>query len=444
MPQTKKNYDVIVIGGGAAGIAAAEAARQQGVSVCIVERGELGGDCPLWACVPTKTMLRSATMYNAMRHAKDFGITVSGLSFRFSAIANRRKRVIDTVTGNGRRLADAMHHAGIDVVYGGAVFVDNHTIAVGRKKISATSFVIATGAEDIIPPIAGIENVPVLTSRSAVQLTRLPRSFAIVGGGPVGMEFATLFTLLRSSVTLFEAGKRVLPHEDAAISALAAAALRGHGAVVHERTKVLGVAKHGSGARVTYQIGSKPRATLDVAALLIAVGRRPRLTSLNIPVQSKSSPHIFFAGDASGGYQFTHVAHHQGTLAGMVAAGVKIPVLRRPHVVPRVTFVEPEVASVGMTEQEARKVARGVRVATFPIGALSRAVIDGKRDGVVKIIMDAKGKILGGHILGERAGEVIHEIALAMHAGIPFSTLASMMHAFPTYAESIPASSLSL
>lgn len=450
-----KTYDVVVIGGGSAGLAAAEAARATGATVCIVEREALGGDCPHWACIPTKALLRSAVLYNCLRHADEFGIRASNVRFSFRAIAARRTRVVQTVTGHDKRLHARMQEFGIDVVYANARFADATTIVAGKTKLKAKAFVVATGAEDVVPPIDGIESVPVFLSRDVTQLRALPASVCVVGGGPVGAEFATLFSLLGSKVTLVEAGVQMLPREDVDIAMLAAATLRGHGAQVLLQTKVLSVAKAGRNVRVTYQVGERPRTSVTVAALVVAVGRRPRvreigLLDLGVTLDARgavaldeslrtSEKHIFLAGDVSAGYEFTHVAHRQGTFAGLAAAGKPLRPSRKALVVPRVTFVEPEVASVGITEKTARKEHQGVRVAKFPIGALSRAVIDDERDGVLKVVVDSRGRILGGHMLGSRAGEVIHEIALAMHAGISFDALAGLLHAFPTYSEAIPA-----
>ena len=448
-------YDVVVIGGGSAGLAAAEAARATGATVCIIEREALGGDCPHWACVPTKTLLRSAVLYDHMRHAAEFGIHVRGLGFSFRSIAARRARVVDTVTGNGKRIFARMQQLGIHVVYGNAHFTDAQTIAVGKLQLHAKAIVVATGAEDVLPPVVGIERVRVLSSRDVSQLRSLPKSVCIVGGGPVGAECATLFSLLGSRVTLVESGPHILPREDVDIATLAAATLRGHGARVLTGSKILGVINDGRSIRVTYQVADHPRQSMRVAALVVAAGRRPRvhdvgLLDIGVVTDARgvvvldemlrtSEKHIFLAGDVSSGYQFTHVAHRQGSLAGLAAAGKPLRGAQKSLIVPRVTFVEPEVASVGLTEKAARATYKGVRVAKFPVGALSRAVIDDARDGLLKIIVGANGRILGGHMLGNRAGEVMHEIALAMYAGIACDELAGLLHAFPTYSEAIPA-----
>lgn len=452
-------FDVIVIGGGSAGIAAADAAHARGVSVCIVEQDRLGGECPNWACVPTKAMLRAATLYDEMRQsAREFGIRASDLQFHFGRLMARKDAVVNTVTGRGTRLASWAKAKGITVVAGDASFIDAYTLRVGTGKLRAKAFVIATGSIDVVPPISGIEDVDYGTSRDAASLRTLPDRVAIIGAGPVGVEFATFFSLLRRKVTIFEAGPSVLPREDAEVSALAAAALRGHGAVIHEKTRVLALRRRGRTTEVTFQRASHARETLRADFILLAAGKTPCIEDLNLAdagvrVDDRghlvldahlrtTAPNIFAAGDVTSRYLFTHTAHAEGTFAGSLAAGAKPPRTKAPviGVVPRVTFTVPEVASVGLTEFLARKEGKRVKVVRFPIGALSRAVVDDKRDGLVKVVLEAKTrKVLGAHIIGNRAGELIHELALAMHANISFDEVASMLHAFPTYSEAIPA-----
>ncbi|MBI1908305.1 NAD(P)/FAD-dependent oxidoreductase [Candidatus Uhrbacteria bacterium] len=457
-------FDVIVIGGGSAGIAAADVARQNGARVCMIEADRLGGECPNWACVPTKAMLRAAMLYDEIRHAApEAGIRTGDVQFHFGRLMARKDAVVDAVTGHGKRLAAWAKANDIEVVRGDAAFADPHAIRVGTMKLRARAFVIATGSVDAIPPIAGIEDVDYATSRDVVSLKTLPDRIAVIGGGPVGMEFATFFSLLRRKVTLIEAGKAVLPREDAEVAALAAAALRGHGAAVYEHAKVLAVRRKGKTTEITFQRGTKRRETLRADLLLVATGKRPNVAHLGLDVAGvrrddrgrlvlnrnlqTSVPHIYAAGDVTSGYLFTHTAHAEGAFVGALAAGAPAPRTTKPllPVVPRVTFVVPEVASVGMTEAAARKAGKKVAVARFPIGALSRAVIDDTRDGLVKVVMETRtGKILGAHIIGSRAGECIHELALAIHAGIPFDEVAAMLHAFPTYSEGIAAAAGSL
>lgn len=451
-------FDVIVLGGGSAGIAAAESARAHGAHVAIVEAAQLGGECPNWACVPTKALLRAATLYNEIRtEASDFGISTGPVRFRFGALMARKSRVVRTVTGEGKRLQQWADREGIAVLYGKAKFIDAHTVQVGKAVFSAASFVLATGSEEYIPPIAGIDEVPYLTSRSVTALQELPKSVAVVGGGAVGCELATFFALLGVKTYVFEASPHILGRIDPDVAEVAAASLRGHGAHVVTDTRVLSVTKRGKAVTVVYQHGKRRRQKLVVDAIVMAAGKRPRLSDLGLEAigvafndggylaldtyQRTKVKHILAAGDVTGVDQFTHTAHAEGRRAGRIAAvGIRGEPKYAYTVVPHVLFVEPEVATVGLTEQQARAAGYGIGVGTFPVGALSRAVIDGKRDGLLKVVVDEdSGLVLGAHMVGERAGEVLHELALAIHARIPFSEVAAMLHAFPCYSEVIPA-----
>lgn len=450
-------FDVIVIGGGPAGIAAAEAASARGASVCIVEREQLGGECPNWACVPTKAMLRAAVLYDEVRQSTgEFGIRVGDAQFHFGRLMARKDAVVNAVTGHGQRLLAWAKSREITVVFGQAEFADDHALRVGNSKLRAKAFVIATGSVDAVPPISGLAEAGYSTSRDAVSLRVLPERIAIIGGGPVGMEFATFFALLRRKVTVLEAGPSVLPREDGEVAALAAAALRGHGAVVHENTKVLSMRKRGKTTEITFQHGTKKRETIKADFVLLATGKQPRIADLKLENTTvkcdergrlvldrhlrTTAPNIYAAGDVAGRYLFTHTANAEGAYVGAVAAGARVAKTNSAivGVVPRVTFTLPEVASVGLTEVLARKAGKRVKVIRFATGALSRAVVDDKRDGLVKIIIEQKSqKILGAHIIGSHAGELIHELALALHANISFDEVASMLHAFPTYSEAI-------
>lgn len=435
-PRRKRSaFDVIVIGGGSAGLAAAESARRTVARVCVVEREALGGDCPHWSCVPTKALLQSAKMFAACKRAAQFGVVAEQVRFSFANIVHRKAAVVRAVTGNDVRLERWAEQLGITVLHGDASFVDAHTIAVGEARFTARAFVIATGSREVVPPVAGLADIAYLTPRAATSLTKLPASVLIIGGGPVGCEFAMLFGTLESRVVLCDPAPHILSREEPELAAMAAAQLRGIGVDVHEKTKVLSVHPRGKRFAVTFQRGTQRRQTVVMDAVLLAAGRAPHVDGLNVP----KGKHIIFAGDAAGGAQFTHVAHYQGMLAGRMAAAGRKRQFAVP-VTPRVTFVQPELASVGMTEAEARAAGFAVRIGRTAVGALSRAVIDGERDGMLKVVLDATSdRILGAHMLGESAGEVIHELALAMHLGAAFDDVARMLHAFPTYSEAIAA-----
>jgi pyruvate/2-oxoglutarate dehydrogenase complex dihydrolipoamide dehydrogenase (E3) component len=455
-------FDVVVIGSGAAGIAAVEGARAAGIeSVCLIEaETELGGECVRWACVPTKVMLKSAQLYHQAKFdLARYGVQTRDVSFDFKAIARRRQAVIETLTGQGKRLATLLKRWQVTVKHGQAKFVDAHTLEVAGQRVRGRAFVIATGSRERVPDIDGLDTVPVWYSRDLAQLQAVPKSLAIIGGGPIGAEAATLFGLLGVKTILLEVGEHILPREDREIAVLAESHLRHLGVHVITKTKTLGVRRQGRNLKLTYQTGRRPRQSVSVERVLVAVGRQPNVAHLDLDQAGlKLSPtetlpitatlhtkknHILAAGDAASHLQFTALARQHGYVAGWNAAQVtrkgKVS-SADTGVLPRITFVEPEIASVGLTVQEATRAGKTFRVLRMPFAALGRAAVDGQRDGVCKILIETKSeKILGAHILGERAGEIIHELALAIQVGVPFTTVQAMLHAYPSWSEIIPA-----
>lgn len=460
MPVKRKKfaYDVVVLGGGSAGLSAAFAARRAGAKVAMVAAGKLGGDCPNYACVPTKSLLAAATLYDEIRRSGKMGIHVERVSFDITAVMARKDGVVDAMTGR-RRLEKILEQEGVTLFRGEASFVDDEAVRVGTHILSARAFVIATGSVPRLPPITGLDAGSFWTPHEATSLKQLPESLAILGAGPVGCEFATFFSLCGVSVVLFDTAARILPREDEDLSILAQKELVHHGVTFFGNTRVLGAAKRRDHFCLTYQTGDLPRKTLKVEHVLVAAGRKPNVASLGIENTAlvldthgdfvfdaslrirRSS--MFVAGDVSGLFPYTHTAHKEGVIAGENAArlarGIKKFQKIDLSVVPRVTFVMPELASVGKTAEELRRDNVVFATRTFPVGALGRAVIEGERIGCLKVFSDPKTDvILGAHMLGFRAGEVIHELALAMFAQVPISRVMEMIHAYPTMSEAIP------
>ncbi len=455
----KTGFDVVVIGGGSAGLSAAASARDYGATVALIEQEKLGGECPNYACVPTKSMLAAAIRYDDLRrNGSAFGIETHRMSFNLEAMMARKDAVVKAMTGN-KRLDKILEQEKVTVFRGQARFIDDESIKVGDHVLSAKAFIIATGSVPSLPPIAGLEEVDYWMPRAVTSMKYLPESVAIVGSGPVGCEFATFFSLLNIPVALFDITDRIMPKEDMEVSALAMKGLHDRGVVIHSKTKVLAVKPVKHGVRLTYQTGSMPRKTMKVDRLIIAAGRKPNIEGLDLvkagvkfddrgrivfdhTLRVKGT-RCFLAGDVTNLMQFTHTAHAEGIRAGENAArlakGGKSFSQVDLRVVPYVIFVYPELACVGQTAEAL--VANGVKfsVYKFPIGALGRAVIERKRSGIIKVFVE-KGtdRILGATMLGERAGEVIHELALAMQVDIPFSIVQGMIHAYPTMSEAIP------
>lgn len=465
MPRTTKarrektGYDVIVIGGGSAGLSAAFSARSSGAKVALITDGMLGGECPNYACVPTKVMLAGASRYEELqRHGEAFGIRASKISFSLDALMRRKHAVVRTMTGN-RRLETLLEKEGITVLHGSAAFVDDESIRVGTHVVSAKAFVIATGSVPSIPPIANIDDVPYWTPRDVTSMEELPDSVAIVGSGPVGCEFATFFSQLGIPVTMFDAADRLLPREDSEASALVHKSLAARGVTFHAHTIVLGVENYRGTVRLTYQTKTRPRQSLRAHRLIIAAGRVPNIEGLQLEVAGirrneqgrlDITPQLrvkgtrcFFAGDVTSLVPFTHTAHAEGVVAGENAAalarGARSFRAVDLSVVPYAIFVSPELASVGKSAEFLAKEGAAYSVYRFPVGVLGRSVIERERTGILKVCVDKRsGLVLGAVMVGGRAGEVIHELALAMHAKVPFGVVQSMIHAYPTMSEAIP------
>ena len=462
--KSKSSYDVIVIGAGSAGSSAALRARTFGTSVCLIEDQYLGGDCPNYACIPSKALFEGTELLRMVRKAKMCGIHISGLEIDFQKMIQSVRKVVDQVTGTpcGQAYQDFFQAQGIHIEFGKAVFEDEHTVIIEKKndkiRLKAKAFVIATGSSLFIPPIKGITDISFLTYKDILNLSNIPKSLAIIGGGPVGCEFATFFGALGSKVSLISK-TTLLDREDSFIGSFVEDQLEKQKVEVFTNTEIQRIfMARGSIYGIELNNFEHQEKTIACERILLATGKHGNILDLNpskiglqttsrgyISVSSKLQSHvkhIFAAGDITGGFQFTHTAHKEGQIAGYNAAciarrkkGLKI---LDERVVPRVIFVHPEVACVGLSEEEAKKMYQSIRVVTIPLENLGRYVVDREPIGFIKMIIQTKTRtILGAHLIGPRAGDIIHEIALAIHLQIKVDVLDEMIHAFPTYAEAI-------
>ncbi|MBI2475212.1 NAD(P)/FAD-dependent oxidoreductase [Candidatus Uhrbacteria bacterium] len=467
MPKTP-TYDVIVIGSGSAGFSAAEAARKVGASVCVIENDRLGGDCPNYACVPSKALLKTASVYRLANRAREYGVSVGSVSYNYDLVMKYRENVVKSITGGGTfgaRYEKIFRSLGISVKIGKARFLDEHTIEVKGENLIGKTFVIATGSVEFVPSISGIETLKYLIWKDALSLKRQPKSLGIIGGGPVGCELATFFSSFGTRVVLIQSAPQVLHREDAEIAGLARKALESLGVEVITNANVVEVINGGGGVYGVHVDVSGNKTMHAVEQVVLAAGNRANTSDLGLEKldmrlgtrgtiittneQRTSVPYIFAAGDVCGGMQFTHTSHHEGYIAGHNAAllakkkrASRMKIDER--VVPRVTFLSTEVASVGMTQKEAKDAFGKVLVGRYPFSALGRTATEYGSEGLIKIIAHPKTrKIFGGHIIGERAGEIVHEIALAIYLNTTIDKLASMIHAFPSYSESVTAAASS-
>jgi pyruvate/2-oxoglutarate dehydrogenase complex dihydrolipoamide dehydrogenase (E3) component len=443
-----ERFDVFVIGGGGTGSEVAfRLGRESDLRVGLAERERLGGECNHYGCVPTKVMLRSAKIARLAREAHGLGLRIPSVEVDLRAVQRRARDVIERQSGEGPA---PFERAGIEVFLQEARFVGERRIDLDDgTRIEADRVVLATGTEASVPPIPGLAGTPYWTNREAIwEPAWPPRSLAVIGTGAIGIEFAQIYARFGSEVTAVEVAPRILPSEDEDAAAELARAFADEGIRLLAGSTLERVTHDGAGWRLELASGE----AIHAEAVLVAAGRRPvfdghDLTAAGVQLDDRGRPllsetlrttadGVWVAGDATGELLFTHVGSYE---AGIVVDDV----LRRPRardyrVVPRVTFSDPEVASVGLTERQAREAGRDVAVAISRIADNERSIIDGRAIGLVKLVAAADtGELLGGHVVGEEAGAMIHEIVAAMAARVPAAVLGEAIHAYPTFSESV-------
>ncbi|SDT89222.1 Pyruvate/2-oxoglutarate dehydrogenase complex, dihydrolipoamide dehydrogenase (E3) component [Verrucomicrobium sp. GAS474] len=450
------SFDVVILGGGSAGYAAARTAAGLGVKVAVIDGAkDLGGLCILRGCMPTKALLESAHRWNEIKRAGEFGLRVKPLAPDLKAILKRKDQLI---AGFADYRVGQLEKGKFTLIRGMARFVDPRTVEVNGKKITGKAFIIATGSVVASVPVPGLEETGYLTSDDALKLAPLPKSLIVLGAGAVGVEFAQFYAHLGTKVTVLQRSPQILKSFDADTAAEVERAFRDGGIDLRTGTKLLSVAKKGTKTEVRFeQDGKKARVTADL--LLNALGRRPALASLNLPaagiplgeggkiaVDAKrglrtKAAHIFAAGDAAGLHEVVHSAIAQGEIAAKNAAVLALGSKKTlPYADPiplEIVFTEPEAARAGMTEKEARAKGIDCLVASYPFNDHGKANIMGAEHGVVKLVADRKGKLLGGQYVGPHASDLIHELVPLLHFGATAAELAAMPHYHPTLAEII-------
>jgi len=441
------DYDLIAIGSGAGGGVAAHIAASQGYEVAIVEADTIGGECPNYGCVPTKALLTAAERYSVAKDSQEFGIRSAGVSFNFKKVqAWKNLAVKRTGTQAGDR---AFAAEGIAVIKGRAHFIDKHTISVKAKRYRAKRFLIATGTHNFVPDIAGLKEAGYLTHRQAINLERLPRSIFIIGGGAIGCEFAHIFNSFGSKVTMAEFAPYLIPREDKEVGQLMKAVFERNGIEVHTSTRVIKVEVSGGKKIVHYRSGHK-NGVAHVDEILLAAGMHPntdlglenagvKYTQRGITARDTmqtSMPHIYTAGDVTGPYAFTHTASYQGRVAAHNMFN-RQKVVAKYHAVPRVVYTNPEIAAVGMSEEHLKHQKIRYRSNAVAIDIIGRANTTGEMTGFVKVLVSRSGILLGASIVSPSAGEMIHELALAVNLGLKADDVASTIHAFPTWSEAV-------
>lgn len=456
--------DIAVLGGGPGGYTAAIRAAQEGKSVAIVERDRVGGTCLHRGCIPSKALLRSAEVYQSLLHADTYGVKVdkSGISLDFGAVQSRKEAAVDQLY---RGLQQLMKKHGIQIVHGSGRIVGpsifspkSGTLAVEladgeTESVVSKQLIIATGSRPRILPGLEPDGGNVLNSDDALRLESLPASMIIVGGGVIGVEWASMLTDFGVKVTLVETASRILPGEDADVSGALAKALKSRGAVIHTDAVVMPetLDRHSAGIAVDARIGSAT-VKLEAEKLLVSVGRVANVEGIgleNTDIQvsggwvkvngslQTSEPHIYAIGDVTGGVQLAHAAAHEGIAAVEHILGEKTAP-PASHRIPRCVYSHPETASIGYTEEQARALGHEPKTARLPFAAVAKAIVQGDTQGFVKVVADSTtGDLLGVHIIGAHATELIAEAALAQLVdAVPWEVGASI-HPHPSLSEAL-------
>ena len=436
-------FDVICLGAGPCGEAVAGELKGSGLTLAVVERELVGGECPYWGCIPSKTLLRSAETLAEAGAARTLAAGRVEWTVDFPKISKRVHSMARDL--DDANPAKAIAGEGVELVRGEGRLAGPRTVTVaGRTLRARRAVVIATGTDPFVPTIAGLAGVPFWTNREATLPTSLPATLAILGGGAIGVELGQAYARIGSEVHLIEGGPRVVPAEEPEAGDLLGKHLAREGIAIHTGHKVIGVEKTAAGIRVLLE--NAP--AIEAATLLVATGRRPRLATVDLaacglqttergwlkvdPQTLLAADGIYAGGDVNGLGGFTHLAHYHGQLIGRALVGRPRPADHAA--VPRVTFTDPELASVGLSEAAAR--AAGIDVVTYSTDPAesARGYIHDFREGVVKLVGNRQaGLLVGATILQPRAGEMLSELSLAVKAKTPLAVLADLIHPFPAF-----------
>ncbi len=443
----RPEFDIAVIGGGSGGLVVAAGAAALGARVALVEKHKLGGDCLWYGCVPSKTLIKSARIAWQMRHADRWSLTPSDPHPDLARVMERVREVI-----RGIEPADSPERfrgLGVDVIFGAGTFVAPDIVAVDGRRLTARTFVIATGSRPTVPRLPGVETTPYLTNETVFDLTEPVPALIVIGAGPIGSEMAQAFRRLGSEVTVVDVAPQILPREDADVADPVLKQMTAEGVRFSLGAAILAFEGRKGDVRVTVRTRDGVPKVLTGTHLLLAAGRTTNIDALGLDAAKVSvdngrivlveglrttNPSIYVVGDAAGGQLFTHLAEHH---AGIVLRNAifRMKWAKPSPVVPWCTFTDPELARVGLSETEAKRSGSAYKVYRFPFADIDRARAEGETAGLAKIVTNHRGKLLGAAIVGPHAGELIAEFGFALSHGMRARDLSDVIHAYPTLAQ---------
>ena len=449
------DYDLLIIGSGGAAFSAAIKAIEYGAKVAMIERGTVGGTCVNIGCVPSKTLLRAGEINHLAKVNSFTGLQTSAGEVELAPLIKQKNELVSEL--RNQKYVDLIDEYGFDLIEGEAKFVDENTVEVNGETLSAKRFLIATGASPSLPPITGLDEVDYLTSTTLLELKKLPKRLTVIGSGYIGMELGQLFHNLGSKVTLMQRSERLLKEYDPEISAAVEKSLIEQGinlvkGATFERVEQIGEIK-----KVHISVYGKKK-VVESEQLLVATGRKPNTDSLNLSAAGvevgkrkeilindyarTSSEKIYAAGDVTLGPQFVYVAAHEGGIVADNAIGGLNKKLDL-SVVPGVTFTNPSIATVGLTEEKAKEKGYEVKTSVLPLGAVPRAIVNRETTGVFKLVADSKTlEVLGVHIVSENAGDVIYAATLAVKFGLTVEDLKESLAPYLTMSEGLKLAAL--
>jgi pyruvate/2-oxoglutarate dehydrogenase complex dihydrolipoamide dehydrogenase (E3) component len=447
--------DICVIGAGSGGLSVAAAAAAFGVDVVLIEKGKMGGDCLNYGCVPSKALIASAKAAHHAAHSTALGVSVPSVDVDFQAVHDHVHGVIGAIAPHDS--VERFEGLGVEVVQEAARFVDHRTVRAGDTDVRARRFVVATGSSPAVPPIPGLDTVPYLTNETVFGLTECPQHLIVVGGGPIGLELAQAYKRLGAHVTVVEA-QTALAKESPDLAAIVLSRLRDEGLEILEKTTVAEVSGEAGAIRVAVEDGDGRR---EIAGthLLVAAGRKPNLEGLGLEEAGiahtragitvgadlrTSNKKVYAIGDIAGGLQFTHVA---GYHAGIVIRAIlfRLPAKENRAIIPWVTFTDPEIGHVGMTEAEARTEHghHTVRILDAPFSGNDRAQAERRTEGLVRLIVGKRGRVVGADVVGPSAGEIVNLLSLVVSKGLSVRDLAGFVSPYPSLSEAVRRAAIS-
>ncbi len=442
-----EHYDITIIGGGSGGLTAARTSAALGARVLLVDKERLGGDCLWYGCVPSKSLIHVAKVAQQVRDAAALGLVTGGVEVDMAKASVYVQEVIGRI-GEAERI----YTEGVTVKFGRVAFASSHELELNGERINSRNTIIATGSRPAIPPVEGLTEIGYLTNEDVFDLARLPASIIVVGGGPVGVELSQALRRLGVRVTILQEPARILPREDAEVSQAVADALQSEGVEIVTNARFVRASRDGDKKVVTAKRGNDVL-SFKADEIVLALGRQPDMEGLNLEAAGiqydaggikvnaylqTTAGNVLAVGDVIGGYLFTHIAAYQ---AGIATRNALVPIAKKKvdyRVVPWCTFTDPEAARVGLTSDEAEKRYKQTRVVKFPWADIDRAQTEGATAGFIKLVLAGKkDEIVGAHLVGARAGELLGELSLAMRHNLTLNDILDTIHVYPTMSTGI-------